>query len=124
MTTATTTTIKPIIADAHREPVAQGNRWQRFHRVMTHTHTYSGRADHGGTVKPPRSYRMLARWAERMGIEAIGMGSPYTPETVEAHHRFDRKTPHLYYSDPTFDQRSLCARIEIERMLEEVNAVS
>src|SRR5690606_8445057 len=105
MTIATKTSIKPIITDALRIAAGREDRWRHFHRVLTHTHTYSGRADHGGTVPPPRSYRMLARWAERMGIAAVGMGSPYTPGTVAAHHRFDREAPELYYNNPSFDQR-------------------
>jgi len=92
--------------------------------VMTHTHTYSGRSDHGGTVSPPQSYHMLVRWAERMGIRAMGMGSPYTPASVVDYRRFDYEAPHLYYNNPSFDYRSVRADDEIARMLEEINAIA
>jgi hypothetical protein len=124
MTTTIATTIKPFHVDVCREAAAHGNRWQAFHRVMTHTHTYSGRDDHGGTTQPPLSYRGLADWAERMGIEALGMGSPYTPGLVHAYRRFDVESPHLYYNDPSFDRLSVRGDGEIQRMLEEINAIS
>lgn len=90
---------------------------------MTHTHTFSGQADHGGTVPPPRSYQMLVEWADRMGIAALGMGSPYTPGLANNFRLYDRKSPHLYY-DPSFDQMSVRGDDEIQRMLDEINAVS
>ncbi len=124
MTNTIATTINPIQTDAFRATVPHTNRWKAFHRVLTHTHTYSGRDDHGGTVQPPHSYRMLADWAERMGIEAIGMGSPYTPGLVHAYQRFDAHAAHRYYGDPSFDRLSVRGDGEIQRMLEEINAIS
>src|SRR5688572_30897975 len=90
--------------------------------VLCHTHTYSGRGDHGGPVKPPESYKRLADWADRCGVDAIGMGSPYTPATARAYDRFDGDERHVYYS-PQFDTRSVMSHDEIEGMLADARAV-
>src|SRR5688500_4955486 len=98
---------------------ARAKHWPAGWRsVLCHTHTYSGRDDHGGPVKPPESYQRLADWAQRCGVDAIGMGSPYTPSSAQVYGRFDGKERDLYYS-PTFDRRSVMATDEIERMLAE-----
>src|SRR5690606_35001277 len=99
--------------------VSQGH-WQRYRRVLTHTHTYSGKADHGGTVRPPRSYKMLAKWAREVGIDAIGMGSPYTPASVKTYRRYDQEATEQYHT-AGFDQRAVRCDDEIARMLDEVN---
>lgn len=90
--------------------------------VLCHTHTYSGRGDHGGPVKPPESYRRLADWADRCGVDAIGMGSPYTPVTARSYDRFDGAERDLYYS-PQFDHRSVMSTDEIAAMLADARAV-
>jgi hypothetical protein len=84
--------------------------------VLCHTHTYSGRDDHGGPVRPPESYQRLAAWARELGVDAIGMGSPYTPRSAVNHGRFDGDDRDIYYSD-SFDPVSVLQTDEINAML-------
>jgi hypothetical protein len=92
-------------------------------KVLNHTHTYSGKADHGGVEQPPASYQKLSQWAQRCGIDAIGMGSPYTPRTAANYMRFDGAERDQYYS-PDFDKNALLAGDDISIMLRDANAVS
>jgi hypothetical protein len=85
--------------------------------VLCHTHTYSGRDDHGGPVQPPESYRRLTEWAQRCGVDAIGMGSPFTPRSAKTYDRYDGAERDVYYS-PEFDPTSVMSRDEIDGMLE------
>lgn len=80
--------------------------WRGRRRIMTHTHTHSGRPDHGGTVKPPENYRCLAAWAAARGIDAIGMGSPYTPKSAARFAYYEGPGLKEYYS-PTFDRSEI-----------------
>jgi hypothetical protein len=69
-------------------------------------------------VKPPESYEQLARWARRCGVDAIAMGSPYTPRTAGHYDRFDGDNRDLYYR-ADFDKRSVMDRDEVQSMLAE-----
>ncbi len=91
-----------------------------WHAVVTHTHTYSGRDDHGGTIRPPESYEGLVAWAKRANIAALAMGSAYTPATAKQYDRFDGDGRAEYYSGD-FDQLSVRGDDEIAAMLEQVN---
>lgn len=91
--------------------------------VLCHTHTYSGRDDHGGPVKPPESYRQLAAWAQRVGIDAIGMGSPYTPRSAQTYGRYDGRDRDAYYA-PSFDPRSVLETDEVRAMLDEASGAA
>jgi hypothetical protein len=84
--------------------------------ILTHTHTYSGRPDHGGTCLPPASYEAIVHWARRCGIDAIGMGSPYTPKSACTYHRYDGEERGRYYR-PDFDKLAVRDGDEIEAML-------
>jgi hypothetical protein len=95
--------------------------WRGWRRVMTHTHTHSGRPDHGGMVKPPDNYRRLAAWAAARGIHAIGMGSPYTPESARRFAYYEGPGLKEYYS-PAFDKKGVRDLDEIQKMLREANA--
>jgi hypothetical protein len=94
--------------------------WRGWRRLMTHTHTHSGRPDHGGVVKPPENYRRLAAWAAARGIDAIGLGSPYTPREAARFAYYEGPGLKEYYA-PTFDKKSLRDLDEIETMLAEAN---
>lgn len=104
-----------------RERAPEAGR--RLCRVLTHTHTYSGRDDHGGTIAPPESYRRLAEWVRAHGIDAVGMGSPYTPATAETQHRYDGVDRDAYYGGllPTQPLRQLD---EVEQMLGELHGLA
>lgn len=102
----------------------RGRDWRhQFVSVLCHSHTYSGRADHGGTVRPPESYQRLAAWARGAGIDAIGVGSPYTPAASALYDRYDGEGRQSYYDD-AFDKKSLFAieQDEVAEMLRQMNA--
>lgn len=99
------------------------NKPAAWHSVLSHSHTYSGRADHGGTVKPPESYEQLTAWAKRLNIAAIGMGSPYTPETARQYDRYDGENRGEYYKNG-FDSNCVRGDEEIAAMLARVNELS
>ena len=88
--------------------------------ILTHSHTYSGKADHGGTQQPPESYAHMARWAQRIGAAAIAMGSPWTPATVIPHGRYDGAERDAYYH-PEFDKHALVETAEVAAMLAAAN---
>ena len=92
----------------------------RWSGILTHTHTYSGRSDHGGTIRPPESYKRLSEWARRLGVSAIGMGSPYTPKSSERLSRYDEEQRDVYYA-PGFDHGSVMDLDEVQTMLREAN---
>ena len=96
------------------------HRPEHWRAIMTHTHTFSGREDHGGTIRPPQSYARLAAWARKRGIDALGMGSPYTPVANREYHRYDGDESQVYYA-PGFDQLAVRGDAEILKMLDEVN---
>lgn len=89
--------------------------------VVTHTHTYSGRADHGGANRPPGSYRRLAAWARARGIDAIGMGSPWTPANAAAYAKYEGPCRDDYYGGRV-DVQALRDPDDLRRMLDEANA--
>ena len=88
--------------------------------VLTHSHTYSGRADHGGAQQPPDSYTQIARWTARVGAAAVAMGSPWTPASVVSYGRYDGDERDTYY-DPAFDKRALLETAEVAAMLDAAN---
>lgn len=94
--------------------------WRPWRRVMTHTHTYSGRADHGGTIAPPENYRRLAEWAAARRIDALGMGSPYTPKSAARFQYYMTEGLAEYYA-PTFNKRGVRDLDEIEAMVRDAN---
>jgi len=89
-------------------------------KVFTHSHTFSGRGDHGGTERPPEAYANLAAWCGRCGIDAVGMGSPYTPATAGNYARFDGDEREVYYH-PEFDKRALLNHDDVGQMLDLAN---
>jgi hypothetical protein len=99
---------------------APADTWRGWRSVLGHTHTYSGRDDHGGTNQPPESYVRMARWAEQCGVDAVGMGSPYTPKSAATYGRFDETERDAYYR-PDFDKLSVLDADEIESMLSDAN---
>lgn len=93
--------------------------------VVTHSHTWSGRADHGGTIMPPDNYVTLAAWCQQHQIDALGMGSPYTPHAADAYRKFDRESPGSYYEHPEAHPDILKAeQLEVETMLDAANALA
>ncbi len=110
-----------LIEHQVQEPSA---RWRAaWKRVLTHTHTFSGREDHGGAVPPPTAYARLARWAAERGVDAVGMGSPYTPEAAAAQQRYDGPQRDRYY-EAGFDRQAVRqSQLEqVRQMLERVAA--
>lgn len=99
------------------------NARRHWRRVLTHTHTYSGRPDHGGTVAPPEAYRRLVQWAQSHGVDAIGMGSPYTPATAAMQHRYDGAERAAYYGGAV-EPEALRQLDEVERMLGELHRLA
>ncbi len=102
--------VRLIEEKARSFPQERRSEWRR---VLGHTHTYSGSGDHGGPIKPPENYRRMAEWAARVGVDALGMGSPYTPELAAQYGYYENKARELYYSGD-FDQRSVCGLDELE----------
>lgn len=102
------------------ETAGSGHRPPHWRGVLTHTHTYSGRADYGGTQRPPESYAHMAAWAQRVGAAAVAMGSPWTPETSALYQRYDEDDRATYY-DPGFDKRAVLETAGVATMLTEAN---
>lgn len=88
--------------------------------VLTHTHTYSGRADHGGARRPPGSYRRLAAWARESGVDALGMGSPWTPRNAADFAKYEGPRLAGYYAGKV-RAKNLASRLDVDRMLARVN---
>ncbi len=104
-------------------PVSRRPHKASWRSVLCHTHTYSGRDDHGGPVRPPESYQRLSQWARQLGVDAIGMGSPYTPCSAQVHSRFDGRDRDIYYA-PDFDPASVLQSDEVEQMLRDAQAMA
>jgi hypothetical protein len=102
---------------------ATGARPTGWRSVLTHTHTFSGKDDHGGPVRAPFSYQRLTDWAAQLGISAVGMGSPYTPESMETYVRYDEDVSGEYYR-AEFDKLSVKDSANILAMLRDVNRQS
>lgn len=98
-------------------------KWpQGWRSVLSHTHTYSGRDDHGGSVPPAEAYQQLASWTARCGIDAVAMGSPYTPKSASNYGKYDGPDRDRYYRSD-FDKLSVLDDDEIEHMLNEIARV-
>lgn len=104
------------------KPAAGDRRPEGWRSVLTHTHTYSGQDDHGGTVRPPQSYERLAEWACHRGIDALGMGSPYTPKAAQTYKRYDGPECSHYYGGGV-DPATVSDGDEIADMLAQVNEI-
>ena len=111
-----------LLPSAAQRDVIRTDTWCAWRSVLGHTHTYSGRDDHGGTIEPPESYAQLARWAQRCGVDAVGMGSPYTPKAAAGYSRYDGDGRELYYR-ADFDKLSVLDSDEIEMMLAQANRI-
>ena len=100
-----------------------GPRPAQWRGVLTHSHTYSGKADHGGIQLPPESYQHMAAWAQRVGAAAVAMGSPWTPKSAALYHRYDELDRATYY-DPAFDKRALVETADVADMLAQANSAA
>lgn len=98
---------------------------QNWLAVITHTHTWSGRPDHGGTVMPPDNYTNLARWCREHDIDALGMGSPYTPRSAGLYRQYDVESPESYFQQPELHGKLLREQqLEVMTMLDAANAIA
>jgi len=118
--TAQARTLTPVESARHELPDRPPAAWRG---VVGHTHTHSGRPDHGGTVPPPESYRRLVAWCQQHDIQALGMGSPYTPELAEHYHTFEGPRLADYYAGAV-EREPLRADAALRHMLAEVNALT
>ena len=82
--------------------------------VLTHTHMYSGE------LRPPVSYRNLAKWAAAAGVDALGVGSPFTTETAAMYGKFEEESRGLYYSGD-FDQQSVKYPDKVQQLIADLN---
>lgn len=104
-------------------PPAHHARPAAWRSILTHTHTYSGRADHGGAASPSAAYAAIASWAKRRGIDAIATGSPYEPISAANYGRYDGDPDLRYYSQPV-DPQTVMDRPAIAGMLRDLNTIS
>ena len=91
--------------------VLRGASWRT---VLTHTHMFSGE------LRPPASYRNLAKWAAAAGIDALGVGSPFTPETAAMYGKFEEESRGLYYSGD-FDPQSVKFPDKVQQLITDLN---
>ncbi len=91
-----------------------GERWLR---VCTHTHMMRG------ALKPPESHRALIRWCRAMNVDAVGVGSPWTPVNEETYLRYEGVDRELYYSGK-MDQRSVREEPEVRGLIAELNKLA
>ena len=94
-----------------------------WHAVYTHSHTYSGRDDHGGTLQPPENYRRLAEFCAARQVAALGMGSPYEPVTAREH-AFYEGAGLADYLGGKVNQEELCRRELVAEVLRQTNEYS
>jgi hypothetical protein len=85
--------------------------------LATHTHLFSG------DLRPPQSYRNLVQWTAARGIDAIGVGSPFTPKTAKLYGYYENVQRGLYYSGD-FDQQSVKHPEEPVRAIATLNRLS
>jgi hypothetical protein len=76
-----------------------------------------------GDLRPPESLRNLVAWCRAKRIDAIGVGSPWTPANEETYVRYEGVDRDLYYSG-TLDQPGLRQVEEVEGLLRDLNSLS
>lgn len=88
--------------------------WRSF---CSHTHMTRG------SLKPPDSHDALVAWCRVRGIDAIGVGSPWTPTNEATYLRYEGPDRALYYSGAV-DQRGLREEQEVLGLIDDLNALS
>jgi len=73
-----------------------------------------------GELRPPASYQNLAKWAAAAGVDALGVGSPFTPETAAMYGKFEEESRGLYYSGD-FDQQSVKFPDKVQQLITDLN---
>ncbi len=73
-----------------------------------------------GELEPPHSYDNLARWASRRGIEAMGVGSPFSPRTAALYRYYEDEGRSIYY-DPSFDPQAVKHPEEARALIDALN---
>lgn len=103
----------------------KGDVRQHWLAVISHSHTWSGRPDHGGVVEPPDNYTALSTWCRKHQIDALGMGSPYSPQAAATYRKYDQESPESYYLHPERHYEILEAeQREVQTMLDAANAIA
>jgi hypothetical protein len=103
-----------ISTDRTRVPRPREAGWRSF---CSHTHMTRG------SLQPPESHRGLVAWCRTHGIDAIGVGSPWTPANEATYLRYEGPDRALYYSGAV-DQRGLREEQEVLGCIADLNARS
>ncbi len=97
---------------------APANLMREWKPVLSHTHNLRG-----GGLSFEEAKVKLVDWCRRLGVAALGVGSPWEPVSRAAYLRFEGADRDLYYSG-RIDPQSVMHRDQIGRMLQDLNGLS
>jgi hypothetical protein len=101
----------------HEPATAPGAGPRAWRSLLTHTHML------GGELRPPQNYENLVRWAAERQLDALGVGSPFVPESLHDYTRFEDKERDLYYSGSVVPE-SVKHAAAVAEMMAELNRLS
>lgn len=104
---------------AGRKPAALEQQWAA---VLTHTHNWRWPGDKA-LAPYDETERELAAWCVRLGIRAMGVGSPWNPQQLASYVRYEGPDRDLYYSGQ-LDPQKLMDRESVAATLATLNAYS
>jgi hypothetical protein len=85
--------------------------------LLTHTHMLQGE------LNEPDNKNNLVAWMRERQIDAIGVGSPFTPQTRERYFKYDGEMRDLYYQRD-FDSQSEKFADDVEKLIRDLNTAS
>ncbi len=109
--------MKILAAPVHRAAPAPAYPASGWRSLLTHTHMMSG------GLPDPENRTNLVDWMRQRHIDALGVGSPFTPTTQQSYQRFEDASRHLYYSKD-FDPQSVKCPDEVAALIRDLNRIS
>lgn len=85
--------------------------------LLTHTHMMSG------GLPEPENQTNLINWMRSRGVDALGVGSPYTPATRANYQQYENDKRAIYYN-PSFDPQSVKCEADVAAMIADLNRIS
>ena len=108
--------VKLIAEKLRTGPLNPGDQWMP---VVTHTHNWRF-SDHETRGSFETTEQQLVDWSRKLGIRAVGVGSPWDPISAASYRRYEGENRDLYYSGK-FDQKSVMDVDAVKKVFHQLN---
>jgi hypothetical protein len=106
--------MKLVCAPVHQPASPPSRGPGGWRSLLTHTHLLQGE------LPEPENRAHLVAWMNRQRIDAVGVGSPFTPDTRARYARFEDQERDVYYR-PGFDVQGEKCADQVQALLEDLN---